>query len=474
MTGGIKSTPAAAAVVALFLGGCAAIPQDAGFSDVQKSASERLPGQELLWNRGTADDKKAADAVARLLESPLSVDSAVQIALLNNAHLQAEYERLGVSQAALVQAGLLENPSFSADILLGNNAVSPSFAVVQDFLSVLTRSARQTVMSSEFLRIKHEVADKVLSLAAEVRPAYYKAVADEQAAGLFRQVVASTEAAADLAQRQATAGNITPRDQALQQAQYAQAVVNLSQIEAQTASGREHLNALLGLSGDQVSWNLPDRLPDPPATKPSLNGLETLAIERRLDLAGARQDLQTATDALMLAKQLRWLSVLGLGVTFERDPDNGKWLKGPVIELTLPLFDQGQARVATLEAQQRGSRKALVALATDVRAEVRESWAKLVAAQNAAAFYKATILPLQQRIVEENARLANGMLIGIYDVLRGRQDQIKAARDSIGALKDYWVARADLERAIAGPLPNAPPSDHSSRQSSALIAGDIP
>lgn len=457
----------------LALAGCANVPGDAGFADVQKAASARLPGQDLHWDRGTPDDKKTAEAVARLLESPLSADSAVQIALLNNARLQAEYERLGVSQAGLVQAGLLENPSFAADILVGNNAVNPSFTVVQDFLSVFTRSARQSVASSDFDRVKDEVADKVLNLAADVRSAYYNAVADEQAAGLFRQVVATTEAAADLSERQARAGNINPRDQALQQAQYAQAVVELAKIEAQTARDRETLNRLLGLSGDKVSWNLPDRLPDPPSTKPSLDGLENLAIQRRLDLAGARQDVQTATDTLDLAKQLRWLSVLGLGVTFERDPDNGKWLKGPVVELALPLFDQGQARVAMLEAEQRGSRKALVALATNARSEVRESWAQLVAAQNAAIFYKTTILPLQQRIVEENMRLANGMLIGIYDILRGRQDQFNAARDYIGSLKDYWLARANLERAIAGPLPEAS-TGRSSQHPSALIAGDTP
>lgn len=458
----------------LALAGCANVPRDAGFADVQKDASARLPGQDLRWDRGTPDDKKAADAVARLLESPLTADSAVQIALFNNARLQAEYESLGLSQAGLVQAGLLENPSFSADILVGNNAVSPTFTVVQDFLNVFTRSARQTVASSDFDRVKDEVADKVLNLAADVRSAYYTAVADEQAAGLFRQVVATTEAAADLAQRQARAGNINPRDQALQQAQYAQAVIELSKIEAQTATDRERLNRLLGLSGDQVSWNLPDRLSDPPSTKPSLDRLEGLAIERRLDLAGTRQEVQTTTDALELAKQLRWLSVLGLGVTFERDPESGKWLKGPVVELMLPLFDQGQARIAALEAQQRGSQKALVALATDVRSEVREAWAQVLAAQNAAIFYKTTILPLQQRIVEENTRLANGMLIGIYDVLRGRQDQINAARDYIGSLKDYWVARTNLERAIAGPLPEAPSSDRSSQRPSALIAGEIP
>jgi cobalt-zinc-cadmium efflux system outer membrane protein len=47
------------------------------------------------------------------------------------------------------------------------------------------------------------------------------------------------------------------------------------------------------------------------------------------------------------------------------------------------------------------------------------------------------------------------MLVGVYDLLRNRQEQINAARGYISALRDYWVARSDLERALAGPLPAA-------------------
>lgn len=458
----------------LLLVGCAGTDPDAAFSGVQRTVSERLGGKEVQWIRGTPEDKAAEDAVAHLLESPLTADSAVQIALLNNRHLQAEYEDLGIAQADLVQAGLLENPSFSAEILVGNGAVNPSFNVVQNFLDVLTLSARRTVASSAFQRAKYELGSKILDLAAEVRTAYYKLVADQQAAELFRQVVSATEAAAELSQRQVQAGNLSRRDQALQQAQYAQASVELARTEAQIASDREGINRLLGLSGDQVTWNVPDRLPEIPSAKPSIDGLETAAIEHRLDLAGARQELQTASYALDLGRQLRWFSAFGLGVRLERDPDSGKWLKGPTVEFTLPVFDRGQGRIASLEAQRRRSEKALAALAVDVRSEVRDAYARLVAAQDAAVFYRTRVLPLEQQVIEENQRLYNGMLIGVYDLLRSRQDQINTARDYIGVLKDYWLARSDLEKALAGPLPAAPSASAPPLPRADLIAGKQP
>jgi cobalt-zinc-cadmium efflux system outer membrane protein len=61
---------------------------------------------------------------------------------------------------------------------------------------------------------------------------------------------------------------------------------------------------------------------------------------------------------------------------------------------------------------------------------------------------------LHQLILADSQRLYNGMLISVYELLRHRQDQITAAREYIDALRDYWLARSDLERALAGPLPS--------------------
>lgn len=442
----------------LALGGCAASDPSVPFTDIGKTTSERLGGSEVRWTRDSKDEATSQEAIGRLLEAPLSESNAVRIALLNNQRLQAEYEEIGIAHADLVQAGLLENPSVSVDILTGNGAVSPSFSVVQNVFGLLTLSARRTMASSTLDRAKYAVGAKILDTAAEVRVAYYKLVGDQQAADLFQKVVSATQAAADLAERQVNAGNLNRRDQALQQAQYAEAVLELARIETQLSADREVLNRLLGLHGEQIAWNLPDRLPDVPSSKLELDGLETLAVEHRLDLAGARADLQTATYALDLGQQLRWLTALGLGVTIERDPESGAWLKGPKVEFTLPLFDFGGARIASLEAQQRKGGKLFAALAVDVRSEVREAYIRLTAAQEAAMFYQTQILPLRQQILAENQRLYNGMLVGVYDLLRSRQDQINSARDYIGVLKDYWMARSQMEKALAGPLPVTSPA----------------
>ena len=72
----------------------------------------------MVWNLGTELDAQVDQEVRALLHDTLTVDGAIQVALLNNRNLQALYAELGVAQADLVQAGLLKNPVFDGAVRL--------------------------------------------------------------------------------------------------------------------------------------------------------------------------------------------------------------------------------------------------------------------------------------------------------------------------------------------------------------------
>ena len=104
------------AIVIVLMGGCASLPKDAGFGDVERTIAERT-GKRVHWSQGGPEDRAAGQALHAILAQPLTADGAVQIALLNNRELQATYEDLGIAQAALVQAGLFRNPVLTAGAL---------------------------------------------------------------------------------------------------------------------------------------------------------------------------------------------------------------------------------------------------------------------------------------------------------------------------------------------------------------------
>jgi cobalt-zinc-cadmium efflux system outer membrane protein len=119
------------------------------------------------------------------------------------------------------------------------------------------------------------------------------------------------------------------------------------------------------------------------------------------------------------------------------------------------LFDQGQAAIPRAAAIVRQSRQRYAALAAEIRSQVRAARLRMMNARNMAELYHDQVLPTQQRLLHETQLRYNGMLSGVFQLLQAKRDQIDAAVEYVQSLEAYWIARADLERAIGGRLPGA-------------------
>jgi len=430
---------------------CATVSNKEVTADVSASVSARLE-QTVDWNAGTPEDASVRMAVDRMLDDQLTIDEAVAIALINNRDMRATLERTGVARADLIQAGLLENPVFGITVLDGDVASIREYELFQEMLSLFTLSARKNLAGKALQQARLEVAQSALNLAAEVKQTYFGLLADKQSIQLYSQVLDATEAAAVLASRQYQAGTMSLREKAMQQSFYSQAALDGAHAEARFAVDREKLNRLLGLWGDRTAWTLPERLPDVPAELPPEEAFEQRAMNERLGLAALRAEVENAYMAVDYGRQTRWLSVFGIQYKVARETD-GEYLRGPKIEFGLPLFDQGQGRMARLEADLRDAENRYAQLAIDVRSEVREAASRLNAAREMLQHYRSAVLPLADQVVGETLKFYNGMLIGVYELLSAKQAQISAASDYIGVWREFWIAWTDLELAIGTQLP---------------------
>lgn len=192
------------------------------------------------------------------------------------------------------------------------------------------------------------------------------------------------------------------------------------------------------------------RLPELPAEEPPLERLEGVAIAQRLDVDAARRNLQAMGYALKLVKTTRWTGTVSVSVEAGRLRNNNRFSFGPSVALEIPLFDQRQAQVAKLEAFKRQAENELHALAVDVRADVRSSRARVVTVRGVVQDYGRVIVPLRENIVRYSQEQYDAMLLGVYQLIQAKQGEFDAYREYIEALRDYWIARSDLERAIGG------------------------
>jgi outer membrane protein TolC len=445
----------ATALASLALAGCASFSQDGGFGTVEQLTKERI-GQTPTYQRTEEQAHAVKARVAELLKQPLSADTAVEIALLNNRDLQVSYAELGIAESDLVRAGRLANPSFSFGRLSGNGAVEIDRAVLFDVLGLFTMPVAKQVEQRQFEQAQLQAAYETVGVAGEARKAFFEAVSAQQLVGYFGQVKEAADASNELAKRMAAAGNFSKLAQMREQSFYSDATAQLARAQHQAVAARERLTRVLALAGDQLAFTLPDRLPDLPAAPAEPKDAEQTAMDKRLDVLMAKRAAESTAKSLGLTKTTRFVNVLHAGYQ-NKSATGEQRSNGYEIELELPLFDFGSARVARAEATYMQAVNRTAQVAINARSEVREAYSAYRTAYDLAKHYRDEIVPLRKRISEENLLRYNGMLASVFDLLADSRDQITSVTTAVESLRDHWVAETNLQAALTGRSPGTAP-----------------
>lgn len=438
--------PVLALLALLALSGCASFTPDGGMGAVSALTEPRL-GQPAT----RVDERNRASVsaeVERILAAPLEPDDAVRVALLNNPGLQAHYAELGIAEADLVQAGRLHNPGFSFARTAGGGHREVERAILFDLFALLTLPARSEIESRRFRQAQLRAAQAAVQLAGETRKAYVNAIAARQTVRYLEDVHLAAGAGAELAQRMAEAGNFSRLRQQREQLFLAEVTAQLKRARLTQVNEEERLTRLLGLE-QRTPVKLPARLPRPPESPLAEGTLMQQAMERRLDLLIARQELDGLARNLGLTRRTGLINVLELGYLNNRargEPTQ----QGYEVELALPLFDWGQARTARAEAIYTQALHRAGELGINARSEVRAAYAAYLAAYQLMRHYWDEVVPLRERIAEENLLRYNGMLISVWDLLADAREQSASVHAAIQALKDFWLAESALRLALEG------------------------
>jgi outer membrane protein TolC len=459
----------AAAAAALFLAGCASFSPDGGAGKVSELTKERT-GQGVSLQRSTADVDSASARIAELLKQPLTADGAVELALLNNRGLQASFSELGIAEAERVRAGRLANPTFSFGRLSGAGVTEIDRSVMFNLLGLLTLPVASEVAQRQLEQAQVQAAFDAVGVAAEARKAFFGAVAAQDLVGYYEQVKEAADASNDLARRMLAAGNFNKLAQMREQAFYADATANLARARHQAVAEREKLVRLLGLSGDQLAFKLPEHLPELPKTPLEPKDAEQTAIEKRLDVLMAKRSTEATAKSLGLTRGTRFINVLEAGYANKSQTGEPRQ-NGFEVELQLPIFDFGAARTARAEATYMQSVHRTAEVAVNARSEVRESYSAYRTAFDLARHYRDEVVPLRKRISEENLLRYNGMLSSVFELLADARDQVTTVTAAIEAQRDYWIAETNLQIALTGRSPSGSPGMGPAKAAAAEQAG---
>ncbi len=162
--------------------------------------------------------------------------------------------------------------------------------------------------------------------------------------------------------------------------------------------------------------------------------------------------IETAAERLGLTNATALVPDLEIGLVSERE--EGIWEVGPAFAYELPVFDRGQGRKAVAHSDLRRAQHMYWALGVQIRAATRAARQRLITARAQAEHVQSTLLPLSNRVVTRSQLQYNAMQLGVFRLLQAKRQQINTGILYIETLRDYWLARTEIEQILTGRLTN--------------------
>ena len=382
---------------------------------------------------------------------PLDLPTSLQLMLQYSPQVRKAIARLGIADASVLQAQLIDNPHLALGALRPEDGGRWQLetGISQPLLSFFTRPLQRQLAQQQLASAQLELQVSIHKLISTTTHNYYEALATQQEKAMYAQLLATAQAQHDLAQGLYAAGNI-PENRFLYY-QKELNLVHLQQLDAvqKAESARLTLLQQLGIASTSAI-TLPNDLPLPPQDRFNRHQLLADAMASRQDLQLIRlQQDQLQQRRQLLRKESGWRD-MKLGVNAEREFDGAVNI-GPEIEFALPLFNRAQGKQAVLDAELAIAQANYDQTLLNIEREITQALMTLDATQQSLALLQTT-LPIAEKRLVLSLREVNFMLASPFELLNDKREVINLHKQNIQILKTYWQARADLELAIAKPL----------------------
>jgi outer membrane protein TolC len=435
---------------------------EAGFTSVANKTAT-VTAKETVWIQNQNQARSAAAQVKGLLArtKPLDVETAVQIALLNNKGLQAVYADLGDSAADAWQSTMFINPTVSIGTTGMGTPELGAFKTIEgmittNILALATRNRDVAIADTRFRQAQLTAAVKTLQVAADTRRAWIGAVASWENVGQLQHAQATADAASELAEKLGETGAMAKGAQAREHVFVAELAGETAKARLAARLAKEDLTRLMGLWGSDLDYQLPNSLPRLPKSVVRRDTIEAEALRNRIDLQIAKLDLEATARSYGLTEATRYVSDLEILTGFETEreieDDETKTRTTAQVELefAIPIFDTGKARMRKSELAYMRAANLLAEKAVNVRSEARSAYEAYRSNYDIARHYRNNVVPLRTKVEEESLLTYNGMISNTFELLTDTRDKINSTLLSVNAKRDFWLAEADLAPAIYG------------------------
>jgi len=404
-------SPFVAAVALVMLASCKSIP-------VEIPAASSLPVPDMLT------DERAA-----------------RLALENNAAFLELMADLGIAEAEFIQAGELPNPGLAVLFPLGPKQLE--FAAKLPVEALWLRPKRESVARSNADMIAKRLMQDGLDLVRDTKIACADLRLAERKAQLAKEDAALLANFADLAGRREEAGDISELEVSTAETDALQARIDRDRAPTDVKIAREKLRNLLGFSAQRADFTLA-KTPGLLRVDRSEASLVKLALAARPDLRAAELAMEVEGKRFGLAQA----EVFKVAAIFDSNGFGSSFEAGPGLDVTLPIFNNGEGAKALADVRFRKAARHYVSVRDQIAMEVRQFYARYQQAGRDLHAMRDELLPALRRTANQTEDAWKGGEVTYLYVLESNR-RLQAARlREAEFLADLQRASAELERSI--------------------------
>lgn len=426
----------------LMIAGCAADRPDEGASGNFAYISAGIEERTNYSPRQSPESGQFEFPEWVTLDDGLSQDEAVALALWNNAQFQADLAALGFARADLLEAKMLKNPIFSLLFPIGPKALEMDMGIPVDILWQRPHRIAATRLNAQSLA--EDLIENGLGLIRDVQTTYADLWLSQKKFDLAIEDTQLQIQITNISQGRLIAGDISELKADNDYMDSLRATGNMKRLLKETDIFKQRLNTLLGLTSDNVTYDI-EMLDMTEKSAVSIDKLLDTALAARPDLRAKELKIEAAGERLGWEKSKIYNFI---AIIDAKDEGEDSLTVGPGLEVEIPIFNQNQGQIARAQAELEQAARQYEALRQNIIFQVRQAFTRYVSEYEEFELWGNDIIPSLENNVEQTTKSFEIGEVPYLNVLEAKRRLIEAKVQFTGLAANVHRTAAELNYCI--------------------------
>ena len=421
----------------LIIAGCAVTPENNDpnhFSHISEGIKERT--DYTLRQSPESNQFEFPEWVT--LDDGLTQNEAVGLALWNNAQLQVDLAALGFARADLIEAKMIPNPAFSLLFPIGPKVLETDLGIPVDVL--WQRPYRIAAAKLDAQSLAEDLITNGLELIRDVQTTYVGLWLSQKKLDLAVEDAQIRNEIIRLTQARLKAGDISGIEADKVYIDSLESIGNIRSLLKETDVTKLRLNALLGLSEDNVTYNT-ETINIPEESTYSIDTLLETAFAARPDLRAAELSIEAAGKKVGWEKSKIYNFI---AIIDAKDEGEDSLTVGPGIQLDIPIFNQNQGQIARAKAELEQAARKYEALRQNIILQVRQTFTRYISDYEEYELWNNDIIPSLQEKEKQTTKSYEIGEIPYLTIVEVRQKLIEAKMQLVESAANLLIDAAEL------------------------------